>query len=151
MKQEFAALVTQCSLQGENDKNMRIETIRRSRWTLITLVAATLLSLCLVQCKSSPSVVGTEHCGGYTCTTNSNCMSGSVVPLCGDAVTASCQSVVHECVWKIKIDSNCPCIERDVRLCTLSGGGAGVQICTANAGRTATSWATCTATPACSP
>jgi hypothetical protein len=114
------------------------------------LVLACPILLCITQCKSS-GALSAEHCGGITCTSNSNCGAGAVLPLCAEPLSSNCHSVTHECVWKIKIDPACACIEHDVRLCTVSGGGTGVQICTANPGRTATAWATCQTTPACTP
>jgi hypothetical protein len=44
-----------------------------------------------------------------------------------------------------------PCLERDVRHCNINATTGGVQICVANAGRTATYWDTCQATPVCVP
>jgi len=126
---------------------VKFRSIRRVRWSHLTLALTLPLLLCLTQCGTKPSI-SSEHCGGTACTVNSNCAQPTVLPLCGDSLTASCQSAVHECVWKIKIDSNCVCIEHDVRLCTVSGN-PGVQICTANGARTNTSWATCQTTPTC--
>jgi hypothetical protein len=69
--------------------------------------------------------------------------------LCAKTASAVCHSVAHECTWQIKNDPACPCLERDVRLCNVNPTTPGVQICTANAGRTATFWGTCTACATC--
>jgi hypothetical protein len=127
----------------------------------VRLLASSILGLCLLHCSAEQpqdakeSDLGSiasalEHCGGISCSGTSQCQTA--MPLCAIATSPTClPDAPRECAYKLNISSSCPCLEHDVRLCTLSGGGAGVQICTANAQRTATSWATCTATPACSP
>lgn len=76
-------------------------------------------------------------------------MTVAAWPLCAKTASAVCHSVSHECTYQIKNDVACPCLERDVRLCNVNATTPGVQICTANAGRTATFWGTCTACATC--
>lgn len=129
---------------------------------LISLRVAIIATMaaCLVQCAGEPpegagegpisSVASAlEHCGGVVCTGNSNCQVN--VPVCALSTSGTCLTTTpRECAWKLNISTSCPCIEHAVRLCTLSGGGAGVQICTASSS-TSTYWAGCIACPSCSP
>jgi hypothetical protein len=121
--------------------------IRSFTWSNITLALACPLLLCLTQCGSS-SMVGAS-CGSVACTGTPTCTSAANLPLCAETISAKCHSATSECVWKIKTDPNCPCMEHDVRLCNVNATTPGVQICTANAGRTATSWAACQACATC--
>jgi hypothetical protein len=115
-------------------------------------------TLCLVQCSSEQGEgenVGSvsaalEHCGGISCSGNADCQVN--VPLCAQSISATClPNPPRECAWKLAISSSCPCMEHDVRLCTQGNGSPSVQICTANAARTATFWDACIACPSCSP
>ena len=127
-------------------------TIRPTRVvrSIFILFLCSALSLLLTQCgHQSPQPLGSEHCGGVACTGNSDCTVN--VPLCAQSTSATClTNIPRECAWKLAISASCPCMEHDVRLCTVSGN-PGVQICTANGAHTATYWATCITTPACSP
>lgn len=128
----------------------------------LRLSAVAAFTLCLVQCSaeqpgdtaSEPELGSVsqalEQCGGRSCQGNIDCKVN--VPVCGVMSTAFCLiDPPKQCVWKIDTtNANCRCIEHDVRLCTLPGGGAGVQICT-KINATAADWATCTTTPACTP
>jgi hypothetical protein len=71
------------------------------------------------------------------------------MPVCALSSGATCFNNT-ECTYKLNtISSSCPCIEHDVRLCTVSGSGAaGVQICT-KVTSTSTTWAACVACPGC--
>jgi hypothetical protein len=73
------------------------------------------------------------------------------MPVCALTSGATCYNGT-ECTYKLNTASaTCACIEHDVRLCTVAGSGApGVQICT-KVTSTATTWAACTTTPACTP
>lgn len=137
--------------------------VARSFVSALRLGATAAVTLCLVQCSGEqggdsagePEELGSvslalETCGGRNCQGNADCRVN--VPVCGVSNTATCLiDTPRECVWKLDTsNSNCRCIEHDVRLCTLSGGGAGVQICTKTSS-TSAEWAACTATPACSP
>lgn len=134
-------------------------------WSAVRTTALAAAALCLMQCSAEQSTTGDEseelgsvqsavvtpRCGGLACTGTPTCTSAGNVPLCAETVTAKCHSAINECVWKIKTDPNCPCMERDVRHCNINPTTGGVQICVANAGRTATYWDTCQATPVCVP
>lgn len=123
--------------------------------------AVAAFTLCLVQCSaeqggdsgSEPELGSVSqaliHCGGKFCSGSSDCLIG--MPACALAAGATCFGG-YECTYKLNTGSSlCPCIENDVRLCTISGSGAaGVQICT-KVTSTATTWAACTTTPACTP
>jgi len=115
---------------------------------LFALLFVPPLLACLLQC-STKATVSSEHCGGVACSGVNTCQAAANVPLCADPFSAACHSVSHECTYKLKTDSACPCLEHDVRLCMVNTSTPGVQICTANAGRTATSWAACVACPGC--
>lgn len=130
----------------------------------LRLGAAAAVTLCLVQCSAeegadsanAPEELGSvsqalEACGGRACAANGDCKTNN--PVCSVQSTSVClPDAPRECVWKLDTaNSLCRCIEHDVRLCTTSGGVAGVQICTSNVAHTGADWATCTATPACSP
>jgi len=120
------------------------------------------ISLCLVHCSAEQADIANEpelgsvsqaleQCGGRSCQGSADCKIN--VPVCGVMSTAVCLiDSPRECVWKIDTtNSNCRCIEHDVRLCTVPGtGAAGVQVCT-RFGTTAADWSACTTTPACSP
>jgi hypothetical protein len=114
-----------------------------------TLLLAAPLFLCLSQCSASPPppAVATEHCGGKACAAGVDCLTG--MPVCALTSGATCYNSI-ECTYKLNTTSlTCPCIEHDVRLCTVSGSGAaGVQICT-KVSSTATTWAACVACPSC--
>jgi hypothetical protein len=120
------------------------------------------LTLCLVQCSAEQPGDGVaepelgsvsqalETCGGRACGSNADCKIGN--PVCSVQSTSYCLlDAPRQCAWKLDTsNANCHCVEHDVRLCTLSGGAAGVQICTKTSS-TAADWAACTATPACTP
>jgi hypothetical protein len=126
--------------------------IRKAR---VVRSVSTLLLCCplflLTQCgHQAVPQVSSEHCGGVTCTGNSDCTVN--VPLCAQSTSATCLvGPPRECAWKLAISSSCPCMEHDVRLCTVGASTPGVQICTANGARTATYWAACVACPSCTP
>lgn len=92
-----------------------------------------------------------EHCGGIACTGLPDCTA--VTPVCANPTTIACPTVVpptpRECVYSLKISASCPCLEHDVRLCTISGS-PGVQICN-KVTSTTTAWGSCQTTPACTP
>lgn len=118
--------------------------------SFIKLLFAAPLLLALTQCGKAAPAVGSEHCGGISCTGTTQCQTA--MPLCAVVSSPTClPDAPRECAYKLNISATCPCLEHDVRLCSLGGGSNGVQICTANAGRTATYWASCVATPACTP
>jgi hypothetical protein len=126
------------------------KTFPRSKLRIATLVFALPLFLCLTQCASSPPLAPlTAACGSVPCSNGNDCITVANWPLCAKAASAQCHTVSHECTYQIKTDPACPCLERDVRLCNVSPTVPGVQICTANAGRTATFWGTCTACANC--
>jgi hypothetical protein len=124
------------------------------------------LTLCLVQCSAEQDsdqsntepiasvesgVITNPHCGSVTCSSTTDCITVANWPLCAKTLSAQCHTVSHECTYQIKTDPACPCLERDVRHCNINATTGGVQICVANAGRTATYWDTCQATPVCVP
>ena len=131
------------------------------------LVGSAALLLCLVQCSAeqssgeageenlgsvSQAVITYPHCGGIACMSSSTCQTVANLPLGADPFSATCHATSHECVWKLKTtDPNFPCLEHDVRHCNINPTTGGVQICTANGARTATSWGACQATPVCNP
>jgi uncharacterized membrane protein len=127
---------------------------------VVRLASAAALTLCLAQCSSeqppdADENLGSissalEHCGGVTCAGSSDCLSN--MPVCASTTGVVCTAgPPRECIYKLNTgSSSCPCLEHDVRLCTVSGGAAGVQICTRSSS-TATFWSTCQTTPACSP
>jgi hypothetical protein len=128
---------------------MMIRQSRASKGPLLTLLLATPLFLSLTQCAGAPPVVssGNEPCGGKTCAGPTDCLIG--MPVCALSSGATCFNGT-ECTYKLNTgSSSCPCIEHDVRLCTVSGtGAAGTQICT-KVSSTATTWATCAPCPSC--
>src|SRR5690349_17747609 len=116
---------------------------------ITTLLASLPLLLCLTQCASSPPpAAGTAGCS-VQCNTVNDCTNAANWPLCAKIGSAQCFAAPNGCTYQLKTDPSCPCLERDVRLCNISPGVPGVQICTANASRTATLWGTCTACTTC--
>jgi hypothetical protein len=124
------------------------------------------LALCFVQCSAeqgsdqadseqvgalASELITNPPCGSVACANVNDCTSGANWPLCAKPLSAVCHSVSHECTYHLKSDTACPCLERDVRHCNINATTGGVQICVANAGRTATYWDTCQATPVCVP
>jgi hypothetical protein len=73
------------------------------------------------------------------------------MPACALTAGAKCFNGT-ECTYKLDTASTtCPCIEHDVRLCTVPGSGAaGVQICIKLA-VASTKWDTCQVCPSCTP
>jgi hypothetical protein len=144
-----------------------------SKHNLVSVVTSVLklgmgaaLALCLVQCgaeqdsdQGTPepiaslesAVITNPRCGSVACSNLNDCTSLANWPLCAKTASAVCHSVSHECTYQIKNDVACQCLERDVRHCNINATTGGVQICVANAGRTATFWDTCQATPVCVP
>lgn len=121
-----------------------------SKLRFVTLLLLLPVLLSLTQCASAPPPAAvTASCGSVACTTTNDCTSVANWPVCAKVGSAVCHSVSHECTWQIKNDAACPCLERDVRLCNVNATTPGVQICVANAGRTGTSWGTCTACQTC--
>lgn len=127
---------------------------------VVKLGMGALLTFSLVQCSAEqqagdePEPLGSVQqpvtaCGSVACSNGNDCITVANWPLCAKAGSAQCHTVSHECTYQIKTDPACPCLERDVRLCNVNPTTPGVQICTANAGRTATFWGTCTACAAC--
>jgi hypothetical protein len=130
-------------------------------WSAVRAAAVVPAALCLMQCSAEQTTGedGTENlgsvasalaaCGSVSCNITNDCNTPAAWPLCAKLGSAVCHSVSSECTYQIKNDVACPCLERDVRLCMVNATTPGVQICTANAGRTATFWDTCVACPSC--
>lgn len=133
---------------NDDQKNKMSKYPRRLSYRLLTLLASVPLLLSLTQCAASPPpALGTEHCGAVSCTGTTQCAAN--LPLCAQASSATClPNAPRECAWKLAISSSCPCMEHDVRLC-VTGSTPGVEICTANSGRTGTYWAACIPCPGC--
>lgn len=117
-----------------------------------TCTALALSSMFLLRCSGeAPDLSNTENLGSVqqaaapaiSCTTSAICMTGANLPACSDALATFCQSVVHECMYRIKNDPNCLCLENDIRACPLPGGGSGIQTCVTNASKNTTWWDTC--------
>ncbi len=121
--------------------------MRKKLGSFGTLLLACPLLLCLTQCASTQNLEAT--CGGLSCASSSFCAQAANLPLCAESSGAKCHAASGQCVWKIKTDANCPCIEHSVQLCNVNSTTPGVSICTANPGRTATSWAACTPCATC--
>jgi hypothetical protein len=134
--------------------------------SVVKLGLGAALTLALVQCSAGQdsdqssaepiaslesAVITNPPCGSVACSGVNDCTTVANWPLCAKPLSAVCHSVAHECTYQIKTDPACPCLERDVRHCNINATTGGVQICVANAGRTATYWDTCQATPVCVP
>jgi hypothetical protein len=143
-----------------DSKMSTYQFVARAIRFMLPVGTAAAFTLCLVQCSAEqpgdtadePNLGSVsqalEHCGGKACTAPADCLSG--MPVCALSSGSTCFNNA-ECIYKLNTgSSSCPCIEHDVRLCTVSGGAAGVQICT-KVTSTMTTWAACTATPACTP
>ena len=124
-----------------------------SRRRLFGLVLG-FISLNLLNCGAAhhpanpPPSLDSEHCGGLSCNTVGDCTANP--PVCANLATIACPTQTpRECVYSLKISAACPCLEHDVRLCSVPGTGApGVQICT-KTNATTTAWASCVACPSC--
>lgn len=138
----------------------RQASVRRLAFA-VQLGAILLGTLALPQC-SAPEATDTdeshlgsvtsalEHCGGVACSGSGDCATSA--PLCANPASATCLlTTPRECAWSLAISASCLCLEHDIRLCTLSGGTPGVQVCTSNKTHTGTYWAACQACPSCSP
>jgi hypothetical protein len=121
---------------------MMIGPLRSATRRFFTLLAVPLF-LCLSQCSASPPhpSATAKQCGGKGCTGPSDCLSG--MPVCALAAGATCFNGA-ECTYQLNTgSSSCPCIEHDVRLCTVPGSGApGVAICNALTSAS-TTWGNC--------
>jgi hypothetical protein len=116
---------------------------------IATMVLALPVLLCLTQCAGAPPPAPlTASCGSVHCNTLNDCTNATNWPLCAKLGSAVCHTVTSECTYQLKNDVACQCLERDVRLCNV-GGSPGVQICTANPARTATTWGTCAVCTTC--
>jgi hypothetical protein len=129
---------------------------------ILRVASAAALTLCLVQCSAEQPTDGAgdenlgsissalEHCGGVACAGSADCLVN--VPACASSTGIVCTvGPPRECIYKLNTgSSSCPCLEHDVRLCTVAPSTPGVQVCTRSSS-TATYWAACQATPACSP
>ena len=124
------------------------------------LASTAALALCLVQCSAEQpaDVAGDENlgsvsqalerCGNKPCSSQAQCTV--LMPACALSAGAKCFNGT-ECTYKLDTGSTtCPCIEHDVRLCTLSGTTPGVQICRKIA-TASTKWDDCEACPNCTP
>lgn len=109
--------------------------------------------LCLTHCSSAEEIspeADTDTLGSVQqaavpylyCTSTPTCVSVANLPFCADT-SSFCNLHFHECMYRIKNDVNCPCIERDVRACTLPGGGSGIQNCVVDSPKTHTWWNDC--------
>ncbi len=131
----------------------------------LRLASAAILTLALVQCSAEQQPTDAtdtpdgpiasvtqalEHCAGVVCTGSAECAAN--IPVCALAAGMGCLlGSPRECVWRLNTaSSSCPCMEHDVRLCTVAPSTPGVQICM-KASATSTYWGTCQTTPACSP
>jgi hypothetical protein len=131
----------------------------RTTRLMLQLGAAAAFTLCLVQCSAEqpgdtadgPNLgsvsQAVEQCGAKGCTGPSDCLSN--MPVCALAAGATCFNGT-ECTYKLNTGSSlCPCIEHDVRLCTVPGSGAaGVSICR-SVTSTSTTWDSCAPCPSC--
>jgi hypothetical protein len=109
----------------------------------LTLSLLGLMSLCLVQCGVQKGPSPPQAVPSLYCTATSTCISAANLPFCADAYTSFCNTSFNECMYRIKNNANCPCIERDVRACPLPGGGQGIQECVVDSPKTHTWWNTC--------
>jgi hypothetical protein len=126
---------------------MTMGPIRSSKQLFAVLLAAPLF-LSLTQCSASPPPSAlAARCGNKPCSSPVDCTVG--MPTCALTAGATCYNNT-ECTYKLNTgSSSCPCIQHDVRLCTVPGSGAaGVQICT-KVTSTSTTWAACIACPSC--
>ncbi len=103
------------------------------------------LSLCLAQCgaQKAPPVAAPSAVPAISCSSTATCTSVANLPFCADLYTSFCNLTFNECMYRIKNSTNCPCIERDVRTCTLPGGGTGIQNCVVDNPKTHTWWNEC--------
>jgi hypothetical protein len=69
-----------------------------------------------------------------TCRDDGECQDSPYFPACGDYNNVTCfkpdptDPSLNECLYRIIDDENCPCLERDMRLCDLQPG-TGIQYC----------------------
>lgn len=116
--------------------------LRPTKWRVLTTIMAAPFVFCLFQCGAKPAVMPMAA-PAISCTTSAICMTAVNLPACADAFSTFCQSVAHECMYRVKNDPNCLCLEKDIRACPLPGGGNGIQTCVTNAGKNTTWWGTC--------
>lgn len=116
--------------------------LRPTKWRVLTTIMAAPFVVSLLQCGAKP-VPMPMAAPAISCTTSAICAAATNFPACGDPYSFFCQSVAHECMYRIKNDPNCLCLEKDIRACTMSGGGAGIQTCVTNASKNTTWWDTC--------
>jgi len=86
------------------------------------------------------------------CTAPGDCQNpptGKRIPTCTDLGSLTCHApetgAGTVCFFRIKDAPGCMCIEGDVKVCTLSGGGTGISTCVKVDGRT-TKWGACNST-----
>lgn len=71
-------------------------------------------------------------------------LGGAGRPMCADWDQEECQSPTganpRECIYRRSTETGCDCVQFEARACTISGGGAGHQICNAYGGTAANDW-----------
>jgi hypothetical protein len=84
-----------------------------------------------------------------TCTSVSDCENSSWFPVCGDYGNITCVAPASgqpkQCLIRLVNQTGCFCTERDIRNCTIGGGGTGgvgVQHCV-TVGTDLTNWGGC--------
>ena len=142
-----------------DSKRSTYQFVARAIRFMLPVGTAAAFTLCLVQCSAEqpgdtadePTLGSVsqalERCGNKTCSSPADCSVSR--PVCALTAGATCYNNT-ECTYQLNTTSATgPCIEHDVRLCTVSGSGAaGVQICT-KVNTTTTTWAACVACPSC--
>jgi hypothetical protein len=78
------------------------------------------------------------------CAATGDCRAVGVVPVCANVQTAFCNTSAtpDECSYALRNTGGCPCIEGDVRECTMSNGKSGISDCVAVTATT-TQWGAC--------
>jgi hypothetical protein len=145
-------------------------TSRRALYSTLTGLALLAISVaCFVNCATTEHVAGrvascpapghhptphpvhpdTDPPDYITCTGTTDCEDSPWFPECGDFDNITCVAPAvgqpKQCLFRLVDQAGCFCLERDIRNCTIGGGGtggAGIQRCTKVATDT-TTWGGC--------
>jgi hypothetical protein len=109
----------------------------------IALVSTALLAYSLLAEPRSASY-STASLSTINCSDSMHCENTDAAPACADTKCAVCDSLRRKCIYRLKPDDPaCVCLQYDVEICDLDGGGWGVKKCRVTPDQTETYWGRC--------
>ena len=109
----------------------------------VALVSTSLLLFSVLAEPRSASLSTASH-SAIDCSDSTNCQNNPDAPVCGDRECAVCDPLTRKCIYRLKPnDPACDCLQYDVEICTLDGGGWGVRKCRVTLAGNETYWGRC--------